>query len=294
MSAGARAIVPLDPAVIARVVKAALEEDSAGHDATNQYAGVANQPAHGRIVLAAAATVCGIGVARDVFRQVDERVEFDASFADAAHAHAGDALCVVRGPAASLLSAERTALNFLQRMCGVATQAARYVDAVRGSGVAILDTRKTTPLWRDLEKYAVRCGGARNHRRDLGSMVLVKDNHVRAVGGKEALLRRIVSQPRAPFVEVEVDSLEFLRELLDGAASAVDRVMLDNFTPEQVAQALALVRPYRARGGQLEIEVSGGITLESIRSFAQPGVDFISVGALTHSAVAIPMSLELL
>ena len=293
MSAGARAIVPLDPAVIARVVQAALEEDDAGHDATTAYAGVGEQPAHGRIVLSAPATVCGLGVAREVFRQVDARIEFDASCADAARAAAGDALCAVRGPASSILSAERTALNFLQRMCGVATQAWHYVEAVRGTGVAILDTRKTTPMWRDLEKYAVRCGGARNHRRDLGSMVLVKDNHVRAVGGREALLRRIVSQPRSPFVEVEVDSLAFLRELLDVAASAVDRVMLDNFTPQQVAQALELVRAYRSAGGQLEIEVSGGITLESVRSFAQPGVDFISVGALTHSAVAVPMSLEL-
>src|SRR4030095_16222797 len=141
MSAGARAIVPPDSAVIARVVKAALEEDAAGHDATNQYAGVGKQPAHGRVVLSAPAPVCGIGVAREVFRQADAGIEFDAAFADAARAQAGDALCVVRGPASSILSAERTALNFLQRMCGVATQASHYVDAVRGTGVAILDTR---------------------------------------------------------------------------------------------------------------------------------------------------------
>ncbi|HEU4928973.1 MAG TPA: carboxylating nicotinate-nucleotide diphosphorylase [Candidatus Krumholzibacteria bacterium] len=292
---GATAIVPLDEGVVVRVAKAALDEDAAGHDATNEYVGIGEAPVRGNIVLSAPATVCGIDVARAVFRQADGRIVFEAPLADAAPAEAGAVVCSVRGPASSILSAERTALNFLQRMCGVATQASRYVEAVRGTGVAILDTRKTTPLWRDLEKYAVRCGGARNHRRDLGSMVLVKDNHVRALGGREALLRRIAAQPRAPFVEVEVDSMEFLRELLvSPAAGRIDRVMLDNFTPEQVGDAMRSIEAYRARGERLEVEVSGGITLESIRSFAQPGVDFISVGAMTHSAVAIPMSLELL
>lgn len=295
MSAGARAIVPLDDAVIARVVQAALEEDASGRDATSTFAGIGDEPVRGNIVLSAPATVCGIGVAREVFRQADVRIAFDAARADAARAQPGDTLCSVRGPAASILSAERTALNFLQRMCGVATNAARFVDAVRGSGVEILDTRKTTPMWRDLEKYAVRCGGARNHRRDLGSMVLIKDNHVRAIGGREVLLRRIAAQPRATFVEVEVDSPEFLYELLDSpAAKQIDRVMLDNFSAQQVSAALERVKDYRERGHSMEIEVSGGITLETIRSVALPGVDFISVGALTHSAVAIPMSLELL
>ena len=295
MSAGARAIVPLDEGVIARVVQTALDEDAAGHDATNAFVGLGDAPVRGQVVLSAPATVCGLSVAREVFRQVDARIRFETSLTDAAKASAGAIVCSVEGPASSILSAERTALNFLQRMCGIATQASRFVDAVRGTAVGILDTRKTTPMWRDLEKYAVRCGGARNHRRDLGSMVLVKDNHVRAIGGKSALLHRIASQPRAPFVEVEVDSLDFLRELLASPAVAhIDRVMLDNFTPEQVSTAIADIASYRARGAQLEVEVSGGITLESIRSFAQPGVDFISVGALTHSAVAVPMSLELL
>ncbi len=294
MSAGARAIVPLDESVVVGVVKAALEEDAASNDATNAYAGVGDSPVRACIVLAVSATVCGIGVAREVFRQVDERIGFDAHVADAARAEAGSRLCDVHGPASSILSAERTALNFLQRMCGVATQAARYVEAVRGTGVSILDTRKTTPLWRDLEKYAVRCGGARNHRRDLRSMVLVKDNHVRAIGGREALLARIASAPQVPFVEVEVDSIEFLRALLASPAAArIDRVMLDNFTPAQVGDAIEMIEAQRSRGAGLEVEVSGGITLDSVRAFAKSGVDYISVGALTHSAVAIAMSLEL-
>jgi nicotinate-nucleotide pyrophosphorylase (carboxylating) len=201
----------------------------------------------------------------------------------------------LEGPAASILRGERTALNFLQRLCGVATYAARFVDAVRGTGVVILDTRKTTPLWRELEKYAVRCGGASNHRRDLGAMILVKDNHVRAIGGRAALLAHIARAPGASFVEVEVDSLDFLSELLDSPArEKINRVMLDNFTPEQVTEALTHIAERRARGVRIEVEVSGGVALESVRAYAQPGVDFISVGALTHSAVAAPMSLELL
>jgi nicotinate-nucleotide pyrophosphorylase (carboxylating) len=196
----------------------------------------------------------------------------------------------LHGRAASVVSSERTALNFLQRLCGIATHAARFVHAVEGTGVVILDTRKTTPLWRELEKYAVRCGGAQNHRRDLHAMVLIKDNHIRAMGGRDELLRRLACGDRPGFVEVEVDSLDFLRALL---GARVDRIMLDNFTPAGVAGALTLVRAHRAsHPGRLEIEVSGGVTLENVRDYAQPGVDFISVGALTHSAPAAAMSLE--
>jgi nicotinate-nucleotide pyrophosphorylase (carboxylating) len=238
--------------------------------------------------------VCGIDVAREVFRQVDGLIAFEANAHDGARAKAGAVLCALEGPARSILSGERTALNFLQRLCGVATLTSRYVDAVRSTGATILDTRKTTPLWRELEKYAVRCGGARNHRRGLGDMILVKDNHVSAMGGRSALLGRIASQPRAPFVEVEVDSMEFLIQLLESpAVSKIDRVMLDNFSPDEIHTALRAIRSSDG-GADLEVEVSGGITLDTIAQFASSGVDFISVGALTHSAVASPMSLELL
>ncbi|MCI0451319.1 MAG: carboxylating nicotinate-nucleotide diphosphorylase [Candidatus Latescibacteria bacterium] len=289
------ATAPINAALVASRVAAALAEDAAGQDATTAFLAVGDVPARAEIRVTGSTVACGVFVAREVFHQVDARIRFEARVHDGARLESGACACALDGPARSLLSGERTALNFLQRMCGVAAHASRFVDAVRGTGAVILDTRKTTPLWRDFEKYAVRCGGARNHRHDLGAMILVKDNHVRAIGGRSALIARIAASPRAPFVEVEVDSIEFLRDLLASpAAGNVDRVMLDNFTPERVAEALTDVAAYRARGARLEIEVSGGVTLDTVRAFAQPGVDYISVGALTHSAVAAPMSLEFL
>ncbi len=286
---------PLDPTVVASRVTAALAEDAAGRDATAAFLGLADAPTRAAIRVAQATVACGVDVAREVFRQVDARIRFESAVRDGAHLDAGARVCALSGPARSLLAGERTALNFLQRLCAVAHQAARFVEAVHDTGVVILDTRKTTPLWRDLEKYAVRSGGARNHRHDLGAMILVKDNHVRAMGGASAVLSRIAVAPRASFVEVEVDSPEFLRELLASPAAAkIDRVMLDNFTPAGVAGALVVIDAHRARGGpHLEVEVSGGITLDTVRAFALPGVDYISVGALTHSASAAAMSLEI-
>ena len=286
-------IEPLDAGLVAARVRVALEEDAAGSDATSAFLDLGQAPARGEIRVAETAVACGLEVAREVFRQVDPGIRFEPLARDGERLQPRTRVCTLEGPARSVLAAERTALNFLQRLCGVATQAARFVGAVQGTGVVILDTRKTTPLWRDLEKYAVRCGGARNHRRDLGAMILVKDNHVRAVGGRAALLDRIASKPRATFLELEVDSLEFLRALLE---RRVDRVMLDNFSPGEVAQAVRLVQEFRRAHpeSRIELEVSGGVTLETVRSFALPGVDFISVGALTHSAPAAPMSLEVL
>jgi nicotinate-nucleotide pyrophosphorylase (carboxylating) len=205
----------------------------------------------------------------------------------------GENVLSVEGPAKAILAAERVALNFLYRLSGVATLAAEFVEKVSGTGVTILDTRKTTPLWRDLEKYAVRCGGAQNHRRDLRSQVLVKENHVSVLGGPDALIARLkdVGKPQDRFVEVEVDSQEFLAKLL---GAPIDRVMLDNFTPDQVRAALATIAEYKREHEDfaLEVEVSGGVTLENISNFAMEGVDYISVGALTHSAPALSMSLE--
>jgi nicotinate-nucleotide pyrophosphorylase (carboxylating) len=286
----------LDAALVRARVEAALAEDAAAHDATGRYLELGDEPAGAEIRVDAAAVVCGVDVAREVFNQVDARIRFEPSARDGGRVEAKECLATVEGPVASILSAERTALNFLQRLCGVATLTARYVDAVRDTGTVILDTRKTTPLWRELEKYAVRCGGGTNHRRDLGAMILLKDNHVRAAGGMDALLRYIAAAPRARFVELEVDSVDALRDLLDSPAAAkIDRVMLDNFSPQAVGLAMGIVRGYRARGHRIEVEVSGGVTLETIHHFARVGdVDFISVGALTHSAVAATMSLELL
>lgn len=283
----------LDDALVQARVRAALDEDAAGSDATVAYLGIGDTPARAEIRVSSAAVACGVEVAREVFRQVDARIRFEADAQDGARLDAGARIGSIEGPARSILAGERTALNFLQRLCGVATHTSRFVDAVRDTGVTILDTRKTTPLWRDLEKYAVRCGGAQNHRRDLGAMILVKDNHVCAIGGRAALLDHIAAAPRAPFVEVEVDTPAFLLELLASpAASRIDRVMLDNFSSRDITDALAAIEGYRARGAHLEVEVSGGVTLDTVRAFAKPGVDFISVGALTHSAIAASMSLE--
>lgn len=284
---------PLDPAQVRERVRAALEEDAAHADRTVSFLGLDDHAAAAEVRVAGETVACGLELAREAFRQIDRRCAFSATGADGERVAAGDVLCRITGPARSIVSAERTALNFLQRMSGVATHAARFVAAVEGTGVVILDTRKTTPGWRDLDKYAVRCGGARNHRRDLGAMVLIKENHIRALGGRAALLDALSTPHDDVFVEVEVDSLEFLEAVLD---RRVERIMLDNFTPAEVSLALDRVGAFRRAHPQarLEIEVSGGITLENVRAYAQAGVDFISVGALTHSAPAAAMSLEML
>jgi nicotinate-nucleotide pyrophosphorylase (carboxylating) len=235
----------------------------------------------------------GIDVARLTFREAEPRLKFRPLAQDGDRLRAGAALAQVTGEVGGILKAERTALNFLQRMCGVASLTRRFVDAIAGTGAVILDTRKTTPGLRYLEKYAVKCGGGENHRFALWDMYLIKDNHIRAAGGAEALIRHLERAPRPPFIEVEVDSPAFLRAML---GRPVDRIMLDNFSPAMVADALADVRSFQAGnpGWRVEIEVSGGVTLETVRDYALPGVDFISVGALTHSAPAATMSLEVL
>lgn len=278
----------LDPAVVVRMVRAALDEDGVEGDATIAALNIADATVRGRIVARQDAVIAGGDLAAEAFTRVDAAARVADRVADGTRLAAGEIVMAIEGPARSVIGAERVALNFLQRLSGIATLSARFVDAVAGTGVTILDTRKTTPLWRDLEKYAVRCGGAENHRRDLESMVLIKENHIRAAGGDAVLSDRLQGSERvAGFVEVEVDSLAFLETLL---GAPIDRVMLDNFTPEQVGSALELLSAHR--GVALEVEVSGGVTLETVRDYALPGVDCISVGALTHSAPSIDLSLE--
>jgi nicotinate-nucleotide pyrophosphorylase (carboxylating) len=189
------------------------------------------------------------------------------------------------GPTASLLTAARTALNFLQRLSGVATQARRYADAVKGTGVRIVDTRKTTPGWRALEKYAVRCGGCFNHRASLGEHVLIKDNHIAAAGSlaKAVKLCREAA-PHAAKIEVEAKTLAEVKEAVRAGAGVI---LLDNMTPAQVRAAVAVI------AGAAVVEVSGGVRYETLRDYALPGVDVISIGALTHSAIAVDLSLDL-
>jgi nicotinate-nucleotide pyrophosphorylase (carboxylating) len=277
---------------VVAMVQAAIAEDGARHDATVAFLDLGERAAKATIDVSAPTTLSGVDMAREVFRQIDPACSFEIVRRDGDRLAAGETICRLHGRAASIVAAERTALNFLQHMSGVATLASRFVAAVAGTGVVILDTRKTIPLWRELDKYAVRCGGAQNHRRSLDAMVLVKDNHVHALGGPQALIDILAARGESDgFVEVEVDSMQFLEQLL---AVRVDRILLDNFTPGQVGDALELVRSRRAAraGARIEIEVSGGITLDTVRDFALPGVDYISVGAITHSAPAAHMSLS--
>ena len=282
----------LDPRAVENMVRAALDEDGVDSDATIAGLGIGEALVAGTIVAREEVVVAGMELAATAFRLIDADAAIRVHADDGERVSAGGELLVVEGTARSVIGAERVALNFLQRLCGIATLASQFVERVAGTGVTILDTRKTTPLWRDMEKYAVRCGGAQNHRRDLESMVLIKENHIHALGGESALVSRLEQEGAGrSFVEVEVDSLPFLSRLL---GAPINRVMLDNFKPAELRAAIDMIAEYGDRHPHfsLETEVSGGITLETVRDFALPGVDFISVGALTHSARSVDLSLE--
>jgi nicotinate-nucleotide pyrophosphorylase (carboxylating) len=264
----------------------ALAEDLAGGDITT--AAIVDEAARGvaRAVAKAPLVVAGGDVFARVFYRVDPGVRVEQVVADGTAAATGDVLFVVEGATASLLMAERTALNFLQRLSGVATLTAEFVQAVpAGLPLRIVDTRKTTPGLRALERAAVRAGGGKNHRNDLGAAVLIKDNHIAAAGSvTEALRRAPLSAPHGSKLEVEVETLAQLDEAL---AARADLVLLDNFRPSELGEAVG-----RARGKAL-VEVSGGVTLDRIPELARAGVDVVSVGALTHSARAADISLEI-
>ena len=239
----------------------------------------------GRIILREEGVVAGMPLAGMAFRLLDGRARFQPMVKDGEHLPAGTELAVVEGPAAVILEGERTALNFLQRLSGIATMTSRFVALAAPHGVEILDTRKTTPGLRVLEKYAVRAGGGRNHRYGLYDGVLIKDNHIAVVGSVGEAVRR-AREALGPEVsiEVEVQRLEDLEEAVEAGASVV---MLDNLGVEEVSEAV------RRAAGRVKLEVSGGINLENVAAYAATGVNFISVGALTHSARALDISLDL-
>jgi nicotinate-nucleotide pyrophosphorylase (carboxylating) len=231
--------------------------------------------------------VAGLPVAQEVYRQLDPEVDFQALVEDGDRVGAGDLIAAATGAFGSLLVAERTALNFLQRLSGIATLTARYVEEVRGTGARIVDTRKTTPGWRGIEKAAVRAGGGRNHRKGLFDAYLVKENHISAAGGiAEALVAVARANREGLPVEIEVRSLAELDLALE-SPHPPDRVLLDNFTPEALAEA---VRGARERRPGALLEASGNVDLSAVRGIAETGVDWISVGALTHSAPALDLS----
>jgi nicotinate-nucleotide pyrophosphorylase (carboxylating) len=265
------------------LIARALAEDIGAGDLT--CAAVVPPGAQARATVSAkqAGVLAGVEVAARVFVTVDPGVEVRAVRGDAEAVAPGDVVLELAGPAASILSAERVALNFLGRLSGVATATRALVDSVEGTGARILDTRKTTPGLRVLEKAAVVAGGGVSHRAGLYDAILIKENHVRVAGGvAEAARRGLAGAPDGVWVEIEVESLAELDEAL---AAGVDRILLDNMSPAQMAEAVG-----RA-GGQATLEASGGIGHESIRAVAESGVDYISVGALTHSAPALDVSL---
>jgi nicotinate-nucleotide pyrophosphorylase (carboxylating) len=268
---------------IDRVIAAGLREDAARRDVTGRA--IFGPAARARAVLRAkeAGVLAGLPVARRVFSRLDPAIRFVARRRDGDRVAAGEIVAEIRGPTRALLAGERLALNLLQRMSGIATLTARYVEAVRGLPVRILDTRKTAPGLRALDKYAVACGGAANHRMSLADLAMIKDNHLRAAGSIQAAVEKV--RRAAPRVKIEVEA-STLDEVQEAAAARVDFIMLDNMAPDLMREAVALV------AGRAKIEASGSISMENVRAVAETGVDFISVGRLTHSAPALDLSMK--
>jgi nicotinate-nucleotide pyrophosphorylase (carboxylating) len=279
--------VELNAEVLERVVRAALEEDVGAGDRTTDRVVPTDARCRARLLLEEAGVVCGLDAARAVFTALDPSVRLDPLVDEGGLVQSVPAsLATVEGPARAILTGERTALNLLGRLCGIATLTSQYVAAVAGTVVTILDTRKTTPGLRELEKYAVRCGGATNHRAGLYDAVLIKENHLRLAGGiapAVAALRN--GQPIEVEAQIEVEA-ESLADVAEALEAGVDRILLDNMSPAEVARAVELA------GGRAQLEASGGITLANVRAYAETGVDFISIGALTHSARSLHVSLE--
>ncbi len=266
------------------VVRAALAEDVGDGDLTTEGVVPATARCTAELVLNEPGVVCGIPVARTVFAALDPGVTVVALSGEGSRVTGTPApVARIEGPARAVLTGERTALNLVGRLCGIATLTARYVELVAGTGTTILDTRKTTPGLRALERYAVRCGGGTNHRAGLYDAILVKENHLRLAGGVGAAVAALGARNGVP-VEVEAESLDDVAAALE---AGVDRILLDNMTPPEVGRAVELV------AGRARLEASGGISPATVRAYAETGVDFISVGALTHSARALDVSLEI-
>lgn len=279
---------PIDPADYREILLKFLQEDIGSGDITTEATVPAHQRAVGYFVAKDSMVLAGIGIALKVFNLLDENSESEMLHHDGDVLKQGDLAARVRGTARELLTGERVATNLLQRLSGIATLTRKFVGAVEGTGSQIVDTRKTTPGLRALEKYAVTVGGGRNHRLDLGDAMLIKENHIRMAGSiREALARARSTPQQGQRLEVEVTDLAELREALEYSPNAI---LLDNMTPEMVRQAVDLVR---AQDGKILVEASGGITLAGVREFAKTGVDWISVGALTHSATAVDISFEI-
>jgi nicotinate-nucleotide pyrophosphorylase (carboxylating) len=277
--------LPLNPLLVQDAVARALAEDlGRAGDITTMACIPAGMPAALVIAARGPGMIAGLALAEEAFRQIDRDVRFQAQVADGAKVERGAVVARVAGPARSILSAERVALNFLGRLSGIASLTARYVERVAHTKARIVDTRKTTPLLRAFEKHAVRCGGGMNHRFGLDDAVLIKDNHIAVAGSIAAALRAVkATVGHMVKIEIEVDTLAQLAEVIDEGA---DAVLLDNMGPDVLREAVAIV------GGRMLTEASGGINLDTVKAIAEAGVDMISVGALTHSAPVMDLGLD--
>jgi nicotinate-nucleotide pyrophosphorylase (carboxylating) len=274
---------PLDPALYREIVRRALAEDLGWGDVTTEATVPPELRARGVILVKSPCVLAGLDVAAEVFTQLDPGCTIERRRKDSDRCEPGDIVAELRGGAAPMITAERTALNFLQRLSGIATLTRQFVEAA-GGRIVVLDTRKTTPTLRALEKYAVRAGSGTNHRAGLDDGILIKDNHIRLAGGvAEAVKRMKDDDPEMP-IEIEAQSLEQVDEAL---AAGVDTILVDNLPTETIAEAV------RRAQGRAKVEISGGVTLDRIPALAGTGANYVSVGALTHSAPAADLSFEL-
>ena len=274
---------PLDAGVYRDLVRRALAEDFGWGDVTTEGIIDAQQKAHAVILAKSRCVIAGLDIASEAFRQLDPSVTITVRHADSSWCEPGSVVAEYDGHASGLLTAERTALNFLQRLSGIATLTRRFVDAAAGR-ITVLDTRKTTPLLRALEKYAVRAGGGTNHRSGLDEGILIKDNHVRLAGGVGNAVSRMRAKTREMATEVEAQSLQ---QVDDALAAGADIILLDNLSTRDIETAVRKCR------GRAKTEISGGVTLARMPELAATGADYVSIGALTHSAPAVDLSFEI-
>ncbi len=272
---------------IQKIVRSALKEDLGKGDITSELIVPDRERGEGIILVKEKGIIAGLEVAKLIFKQIDPQLVFKPLIKDGIEAIPGQKIASVRGRVRSILMSERTALNFLQRLSGIATLTSQYVRKVKGTKVKILDTRKTTPGLRTLEKYAVRKGGGKNHRQGLYDMILIKDNHIRSAGSISSAAKRALKKNKIFKIEIETKNLQEVKEALN---FKIDRIMLDNFKLKNLGKAVRLIR---LKGKKIEIEASGKVTLRNVRDIALSGVDYISIGALTHSVRALDLSLTL-
>jgi nicotinate-nucleotide pyrophosphorylase (carboxylating) len=274
--------------ILLELIQNALREDIGSGDHSSLAAIPESAKGKMKLLVKENGIIAGIEVAKEVLKQVDSSISMQCFMKDGDAISVGDVVFELEGPARSMLTAERTLLNFLQRMSGIATVSKQYADAVKGTTTKILDTRKTTPNLRELEKYAVKIGGSENHRFGLYDMIMLKDNHIDFAGGIEKAIDDTHEYLKKNHlnlkIEVETRTIDEVKQVIKHGK--IDRIMLDNFTPEKIKEAVKVI------GGKYETEASGGITLQNIKEYAQTGVDYISIGALTHHIKSLDLSLK--